>query len=60
MELPTSREHRALTDWEIATQLEVIRLAEGQDADALTRIADLSGALRDALLVVAAQAVGRA
>jgi hypothetical protein len=46
-----------LPAWEIWTQLEILRLADVQDADALSQIAELSGALRSALLVIAAEAV---
>ncbi|WP_439661067.1 hypothetical protein ACSHWB_05865 [Lentzea sp. HUAS TT2] len=42
---------------EIWTQLEILRLLDSQDADVLSRIADLSGALRSALVVIAAEAV---
>lgn len=42
---------------EISTQLEILRLADSRDADALSRTADLSGELRGALAVIAAEAV---
>jgi hypothetical protein len=42
---------------EISTQLEIIRLADGSDGDALERISDLSTSLRNALLPIAIEAL---
>ncbi|RDI32771.1 hypothetical protein DFR72_10217 [Lentzea flaviverrucosa] len=42
---------------EIQAQLEILRLVDGRDADALTHMAKLSDALRSALVVIAAEAV---
>ena len=43
---------------EISTQLEIIRLADGADNDALIRISDLSTSLRNALLSIVVEAIG--
>jgi hypothetical protein len=42
---------------ELSTQLEIIRLADVSDEDALERISDLSTSLRNALLSIAAEAL---
>ncbi|MFD5831775.1 hypothetical protein [Lentzea sp. NPDC060358] len=42
---------------EIRIQLEILRLVDGEDADVLNRIAELSGALRESLTAIAIEAI---